>query len=656
MLIIRYLYFCHVLSNLLLIYPEIEKQHFKLWLSSTNILERILHSKIGNQSSFEVEKIRETINVYVDNDSFYDASQIIKDKKYVIISGIPGIGKTTLARILVFHYLANGFEEFVYLSDSINDAFTMFKEGKKQVFLFDDFLGTNFLENKLSNNEEQRIVRFIDKVSKSKDKIIILTTREYILAQAKQKYDVFNNPSLEFAKCIIDLSQYTKLVRAKILYNHLFFSNLPEEYILNIVDKQHYKKIIEHRNYNPRIIETITNDDIWKTIKPSDFSKKFLEFIENPQSIWKHVFENQISNLSQIVLVNLMSAGTPILLDELILIVQNFCKNFSLKYGVIYNELQFKKSIKELENTFIKISKDVSNRFKIDYQNPSVQDFLVFYFREFPGYITDIIETTIYFNQIFKVFSFEEDFDFSISNRILLTKEQSAKAISKIIRDFDYLNSTSIRWYSRSFEKEHFSDFTKLNEIIKFINIKKHLELKEIVLSRFKSIMSVGKIQLSYDDMKCYVNLVEEFQEEFISDAEKILAAIAESIIDLDSFGEFERFENIFSNDYMEIVSKDSRHRKRISTLMSIQVEHEEDGLDDLLDEYVGRAKKYNLDYSELKKTIEDKIANKEINGNDNYDWNSDMRTKRKIESEKEDKLIKNIFDSFRTVEKNCSQ
>src|SRR5690606_12203998 len=36
---------------------------------------------------------------------------------------------------------------------------------------------------------------------------------------------IFDNKSLEFAKCVIDLSQYTKLVRAKILYNHIFFSN-----------------------------------------------------------------------------------------------------------------------------------------------------------------------------------------------------------------------------------------------------------------------------------------------------------------------------------------------------------------------------------------------------------------------------------------------
>ena len=34
------------LNSLLAEYPEVEKRHYKLWLSSTNVLERILHSNV----------------------------------------------------------------------------------------------------------------------------------------------------------------------------------------------------------------------------------------------------------------------------------------------------------------------------------------------------------------------------------------------------------------------------------------------------------------------------------------------------------------------------------------------------------------------------------------------------------------------------------
>lgn len=642
------------LNNLLSLFPDIEKQHFKLWLSSTNILDKILHSKIYNQSNFEEKIIKETINVYVDNESYYNANKIIKEKKYVIISGIPGIGKTTLARILVYHYLANGFEEFVFLSDSINEAFTIYKDGVKQIFLFDDFLGTNFLENKLSNNEEQRIVKFIERVAKSKDKIIIFTTREYILAQAKQKYDAFDNPSLEFAKCIIDLSQYTKIVKAKILYNHLFFSNLSEEHILNLLKTETYKTVIQHPNYNPRIIQTITNDDIWKTIEPSNFSNQFLEFIKNPKSVWKHVFENQISKLSQCVLANLMTAGTPILLEELKLITQNFAKSHSTKYGIVYSEIELKKTIKELENTFIKISKDNNNQFVVEYQNPSVQDFLVFYFRDFPDYVTDILNSTLYYNQIFKIFSFKNDFEFAISNRILLSEEQVNIVVNKLLKEFDYLNSTAISRHSGSYKKEHFSDYIKISQIVRAIKIDDFPELKALLIKKFQEIMFPTEFQLHYEEIKSYVNLVEEFQFDIDYDASKIINHISESIIDINDFEEFEKLEETFGDTFLEVTSKDDRHRLRIKTLLEIETENvDDDYLDDTLAEIIARAEKYKIDYTGFKKSIETRIEHKKNTEENSYDWDSENGVKPKNQNDVDNETIKDLFDSLRTEEKN---
>ena len=46
------------LNNLLGIYPHIERQYYKLWLSSTNVLERIMQKKIRNWAQFEMDKIK----------------------------------------------------------------------------------------------------------------------------------------------------------------------------------------------------------------------------------------------------------------------------------------------------------------------------------------------------------------------------------------------------------------------------------------------------------------------------------------------------------------------------------------------------------------------------------------------------------------------
>ena len=131
------------LNNLLGIYPDIEKQYYKLWLGSANILELIIHKSIINWSDFEQEVIQSEIGKYVMNDSFIMALKTIIENHYVIISGIPGIGKTTLARILVYYFLAHGYDEFIYVVDDLDKACELYDKDKKQVFFFDDFLGSN---------------------------------------------------------------------------------------------------------------------------------------------------------------------------------------------------------------------------------------------------------------------------------------------------------------------------------------------------------------------------------------------------------------------------------------------------------------------------------------------------------------------------------
>jgi len=93
------------LNNLLGLHPEIEQQHFKLWMSSTAVLERVLHNAEKVQTDFDIERIRRMIPVYVQTSSYPRAMKILAEQRFVIISGVPGIGKTTLANMLLFAHL-----------------------------------------------------------------------------------------------------------------------------------------------------------------------------------------------------------------------------------------------------------------------------------------------------------------------------------------------------------------------------------------------------------------------------------------------------------------------------------------------------------------------------------------------------------------------
>ena len=76
-----------------------------------------------------------------------------------LLLAIPGIGKTTLAEILVINYLDMGYD-LINISEDISEAYESYNPQVKQIFYYDDFLGQTSLEDKLGKNEDQRLIFF----------------------------------------------------------------------------------------------------------------------------------------------------------------------------------------------------------------------------------------------------------------------------------------------------------------------------------------------------------------------------------------------------------------------------------------------------------------------------------------------------------------
>src|SRR5579859_616081 len=280
------------LNNLLGTFPTVEQQHFKLWLTSVPVMERILKSRVFNQSDIAIDNIKRKLRFYVQNESFQYAQDILKDTHYCIISGIPGIGKTTLAEMLMVHYLSREFEVYS-ITDNISEAIELYKPGLRQAFFYDDFLGQTSLDGKLGKNEDSNLLSFIDTVSKSNTHRFVLTTREYILNQAKTTYEKLSQSKFDYNKCVIDLSQYTLFDRAKILFNHVYFSDLPQQYKDALLAKRAYMGIVRHANVSPRIIEWMSSYTRVSDIPSKNYVRDFIANLDDPSKLWEHAFENQ---------------------------------------------------------------------------------------------------------------------------------------------------------------------------------------------------------------------------------------------------------------------------------------------------------------------------------------------------------------------------
>ncbi len=365
---------CDEVNNLLGKFPEVEKRHFKLWLNSEPILQRVLHSDVFVQSGFEEKEIRKTLKTYVQTKSFGKALNVLEDNKACIISGIPGIGKTTLAKILLVHYLSKGFE-LIKIRNDISEAQRTYKVDAKQVYYYDDFLGQTSLREKLNKNEDSGLINFIRHLEGSKSKRFILTTREYILQQARSVYEPLARADLDWYKLVVSLSDYSNFDKAKILLNHLEAACLSKPHIASLMQGRTYLKIIKHPNYNPRIIESMTDRARIRSVPPESYAEHFLQSLTSPSEIWSHAFEKQISTNAQEVLFVLASLPREVFLDDLRVAFEAFHQSVCDKYNRAHSSTDFQEALRELEGSFT-ITERIDKDFVVRFHNPSVRDYL----------------------------------------------------------------------------------------------------------------------------------------------------------------------------------------------------------------------------------------------------------------------------------------
>ena len=400
------------LNNLLTKFPEVERNTPKLWLSSITVFEEILHSKVRNASRQNLEKICDRSRLYVQNDSFAEAPDLLDAHNVCIIAGIPGIGKTTLAEMLLLHFVNVGYE-LVQIDHDISEAQELANGDYKRVYYYDDFLGQISVGEKLNKNEEQRLLNFMQAIKKSKSSKLVLTTREYILNQAKLMYEKVDRARFDPDTCIVDLSKYTRMIRAQILFNHLYFSDLPRPYLEALVRDRLYLKIVDHTNYSPRIIEQMTLPARLRGIEPSRYGETFVYNLTNPAEIWRHAFEEQLSEASRSTLVVMASSLVAMPILKLQEAVEAFHLEKCRQFGIAATPRDFNRALKELEGNFITTGNETDFTGKqilhVEYHNPSIRDFVRNHLASATRELRLLIQTAIFFEQLVTLWQYRDD-------------------------------------------------------------------------------------------------------------------------------------------------------------------------------------------------------------------------------------------------------
>jgi len=390
------------LNNLLALHPHIEKNHYKLWLSSVSIMQKILHNAEHTRTESEIESILGKVKRYVQSDAYPRALNILDEEKFVIISGQPGVGKTTIAEMLLHAHIEKDFIPIV-VNGNIEEARRLYSKDQKQIFYYDDFLGATFLGEQhsfLEANHDKDLLKFIEMVRRSKTARLILTTREHIFQQALRLSEQLSMGNILESKCVIEVSNYSRLQKAHMLYNHIYFSELPEKYIEILLSDKFYLHIIDHSKFNPRIIEWLSSYQRIKKIPPEDFSAFIMRLLADPGEIWLHAYNQQLSESARTMLLAVHSLGAHASVKDVFPVFEGLSGHRARKYNYSTKPGDKTLAMREVCDSFV-----TSKNGTITYINPSVADLMNRIIREIPENGVDIIYSAKTFSQLLQVWS-----------------------------------------------------------------------------------------------------------------------------------------------------------------------------------------------------------------------------------------------------------
>jgi hypothetical protein len=621
----------------------------KLWFPNANVLEKVLvetvHRAIYRESSEELKEAINAAKTFVPTHIYSEALSKFSQNYVIVLSGEPGVGKTTMAYILALAYLQpNNLDGFVW-ANSLHDVYTMLEDGKQQVIILDDFWGSIFLGEHNRRNDENRLDKLIKRIVEFQgEKCLILTTREYILQQGLQKHPLLRRTLDQYA-LICTLEEYGDDEKARILYSHLYASNLEYEYVNYLFMKT--DSIVYHQNYNPRVLALFLNNKIENNCSPEEYYELLCNYFDNPEEFWESIFID-LSTESQFISLLLLISSTPMNLDNM----KHCYEKYIITAGKHTKVRNIDECIAELEKTMIKTFYDEEyEAVLLKFNMPAVQDFLYEYLQKnCESLVPKLVECCAYYNQLQFLL---EQVSNSCSHRItdLIIKHC-------IVQYHEY--SDSILEYDGSWNwdidlyEENGGHLDRFFNLLICCQPNKHPTLYrflETEISEYCLTMGEGHLEAQYKDLHNLPDIINRCVKLGIRfEGEKIINKYYENAFSIYHHIESRKFQDVFPEEYslfFKIYDQKIKSNLKHIILLELDflIEYGMDvELDMLIDSIPDLLKQFGLRYT---KEYGQKIynlcgrepyqgPNKIADSNDHSESNLDFN-KQTLESVKED-------------------
>ncbi|MGW4062139.1 nSTAND3 domain-containing NTPase [Amycolatopsis sp. NPDC004747] len=307
--------------------PEIVERHFRLWLSSTGVLQSLLRKESLIRSADLLADLEGCALTFVPTPAFYEAKRLLSEQAVCIVTGGPGVGKTTIAKMLATTYRSQGYE-LVAVSPDADEINAAWRDDVPQFFYYDDFLGRSTFGDKLGKNEDSRLLQIIERVRRTPGKRLVLTTRDYLFKQAERMYGSLGDAELSPVLYFVNPAGFDADLAAKLLYSLVHHSGIPAAEKRRFGDRHTWTRLVYSENFNPRLAERTLGLSGFSGTPATQVAEQMLANFDEPERIWERVVEDELDNacLHVLELLTVLDVESGVSVSELAEVWQRYTR------------------------------------------------------------------------------------------------------------------------------------------------------------------------------------------------------------------------------------------------------------------------------------------------------------------------------------------
>ena len=226
-------------------------------------LTQILDERAYQQAQAVLESMRTDLAKLVRTTTYEKAARALDQHGFVLLTGAPATGKTTIAGQLALA-AADVFDTHVVMLDDAAQFADRWNPNERQLFWLDDAFGATQLTPYLAQSWQRitpKVRSAIDGGSK-----FVLTTRSYILIQALVHLKAGSFPLLDTSQVVVDVTDLTPSDRRQILYNHLKHGRQPKSFLQELIPQ--LEAAADHPGFTPELARRLAEPTFTARLNP----------------------------------------------------------------------------------------------------------------------------------------------------------------------------------------------------------------------------------------------------------------------------------------------------------------------------------------------------------------------------------------------------